>query len=282
VKRDNVNIGDLLEGKEITITTIAKVLRTLKKPPVIIIDEFDRLGEVFNKALFADLIKYISDNLTEATLFIVGVGESLTDLIGEHPSIERNITQIYMPVMSEDELSGILTNGLGKLEMKMDKAVFSKIIDFSCGYPHYVHLLGYNCCYTSIMRAMPTVDNDAFSAAVKLSIKNSHESLKTCYQTATLAVKKNIYKEVLWAASLAHTDEYGSFQATDLEKPITKMLGKETRVNSFVFHLGKFCSEERGSILVALGEQNRRRYKFRNPPMKAYIKLNMYGEGFQF
>ena len=60
------------------------------------------------------------------------------------------------------------------------------------------------------------------------------------------------------------------------------MLKKETRVNSFVFHLGKFCAEERGGILIPLGEQNRRRYKFKNPLMKAYIKLIMYGEGFQF
>lgn len=64
---------------------------------ILIFDEFDRLGESFDKAQFVDHIKNISDNYTNITLFFVGVAETISELIGEHPSLKRNLMQIRLP-----------------------------------------------------------------------------------------------------------------------------------------------------------------------------------------
>ena len=62
----------------------------------------------------------------------------------------------------------------------------------------------------------------------------------------------------------------------DLIEPLSKILGEETTVNRFTYHLGKFCTEERGNILVRLGVPKRHRYKFRDPLMRGFIILNLY------
>ncbi|GAW94377.1 ATP-binding protein [Calderihabitans maritimus] len=258
------------------VTALKLIYEQLNSSILIILDEFDRLGSDFNRLVFADTLKNIADNFPKIHILIVGVAETITELIGEHASIERNIKQIYLPSMSSEEIAEIISNGLKHLEMTMDEKVIKKIIEFSSGYPHYTHLLCLNSCKTALRNGSSHVSLSDFDNAIRISVKEIHESLRSSYQKATLATKPNIYKEVLWACALAETDEHGTFQAVDLEEPLSKILGRDVKVNHFTYHLGKFTSEERGEILTTVSVGNRTRYKFKNPLMKAFVKLNMY------
>ena len=242
--------------------------------PIVIIDEFDRLSaEKFNKAIFTDLIKNLGDNLPNTTLIIVGVSEDVSSLIDEHLSIERNLSQIYMPSMSTDEITTIITKGEEPLQLTFDDSVKERIVNLSSGYPHFTHSLCYYSTTAAVWDSSSAITDQHLNIAIKQTIDNAHESLRNSYRTATLATKQNIYQEVLYAASVVKTDEYGYFQANDLEDILSGILGKEVKVNNFTFHLGKFCSDERGEIFTMTGAKNRHRYKFRNPLMKAFIRL---------
>jgi len=266
--------SNLYTPDQINISVITSVCVLLN--PIIILDEFDRLNpNKFNKAIFTDLIKNLADNLPNTTLIIVGVSDDVSSLIEEHLSIERNLSQIFMPSMSPDEISSIITKGEEPLQLQFEESVKTRIIKLSSGYPHFTHSLCYYSASAAVWDNSTRVTDDYLNIAIKQTIDNAHESLRNGYRSATLATKANIYQEVLFAASLVETDEYGYFQANDLEEILTDLLGKETKVNNFTFHLGKFCSEERGEIFVMTGAKNRHRYKFRNPLMKAFIRLKM-------
>jgi Cdc6-like AAA superfamily ATPase len=276
IRKENYRLADILGEIQLTAQNVIKYLNYSPKPLVIIIDEFDRLPPNFDKRLFADTIKNISDNSPDITFMIVGVGDSVAELIGEHASIERNLKQIHLPVMTNEELMSIIDTGLKELKMKMDHVVKQNIVEFSCGYPHYTHLLAYNSCKISIVNGKLTVNENHFNKAVEVSIKEAHESLRLAYQKATLATKKNIFKEVLWACSVSSIDENGTFQAMDLEYPLSSILGKEMKVNQFGYHIAKFCGSERGNILIQIGVPKRQRYKFSNPLMRAFVRLEKY------
>jgi len=113
---------------------------------------------------------------------------------------------------------------------------------------------------------------------MKEALDNSQESLRKSYQLATISVKKNIYKDVLWACSMAEVDEYGTFQPKDVEKPLSELLGKQMKANQFGAHLINLCEKERGGILTSVGEKNRRRYKFKNPLMRPFLRLQLSQE----
>ena len=79
----------------------------------IFIDEFDRVIDPVVHARMADAIKMFSDQGLRITVVIVGVADDVGQLISEHESIERGLTQIHMPRMSTDELTEIIDRGLG-------------------------------------------------------------------------------------------------------------------------------------------------------------------------
>ncbi len=271
-----IKASELIKSTPIKIESLIEIFGVLGKQLIIIIDEFDRLPKAFNKTLFSDFIKYVSDSFQSVKILIVGVSEDVSDLIGEHESIVRNLKQIHLQPMSPKELEGILNIGLKALKMTMSDDVKKSIIEFSSGYPHYTHSLGYYSCLLAITTGSDHIGRKQFDDSIQLAIDNAHESIRNDYQNATLATKENIYKEVLCASSFVETDEYGYFRAKDLEEPLSKLVKKDLKVNNFAFHLGKFCSSERGNILIAKGTKNRRRYKFKNPLMKAFIRLNIY------
>lgn len=266
--------SNLYKPEQINIQVLSSVFRLIN--PIIIIDEFDRLNDdKFKKAIFTDLIKNLADNLPNTTLLIVGVSEDVSTLIEEHLSIERNLSQIYLPSMSPDEITAIIEKGEERLQLRFEDSVKNRIVNLSSGYPHFTHSLCYYSTMAAIWENSSLITDQHLNTAIKQTIDNAHESLRNSYRTATLATKQNIYQEVLYAASIVETDEYGYFQANALEGILSNLLEKKVRVNNFTFHLGKFCSDERGGIFKMTGTKNRHRYKFKNPLMRAFIRLKM-------
>ncbi|MDE0209154.1 MAG: hypothetical protein OXJ64_04655, partial [Boseongicola sp.] len=74
---------------------------------IVIIDEFDRLSRKVAGQM-ADTIKMLSDYAVPATLVLVGVADTVSDLIQEHTSVERALIQIPMPRMSTEEIRAII------------------------------------------------------------------------------------------------------------------------------------------------------------------------------
>lgn len=272
---ENYSLSEFIDKKEVTVSNIVKILGFIPGDAVIIIDEFDRLQEgIYEKRLLTDLIKSVSDNLPNITMLLIGVSEDVSSLIEAHGSIERNLSQIYMPVMTPEEITKIIKLGEQPLSITFKSESIASIVELSSGYPHFTHSLCYYAAQSAIYLGHNVIDLKHINIAIKQTIDNAQESLKNGYREATLATKTNIFKEVLFAASTCETDEYGYFQARDLIPILEKVLDKTIMVNNFTFHLGKFTSPERGDILKVSGSKNRQKYKFKNPLMKAFIRLN--------
>ena len=267
--------SNLYDKDQLSIANLLEVFAIIPNS-ILIIDEFDRLDSAkFDQRIFTDFLKVISDTLPDISIIIVGVSEDVASLIEGHESIERNLAQIHLQAMSPDEVKLIIEKGEEPLDIKFDEEVISKIIELSSGYPHFTHSLCYYSCLAAIISESKIINMEYLKIGILQTIDQVHESLRNSYRLATLANKKNIFQDVLYAASIVETDEYGYFQALDLEPILTVLLSKEVKVNAFVFHLGKFCSEERGDILKMAGSSHRHRYKFNNPLMRAFVKLKI-------
>jgi ABC-type multidrug transport system ATPase subunit len=56
---------------------------------IIVFDEFDRILDMTTRRMMADTIKALSDHDVSVTIVIVGVADSVDDLLSQHESIER-------------------------------------------------------------------------------------------------------------------------------------------------------------------------------------------------
>ena len=111
---------------------------------VFVIDEFDRVSPP-QTAAFADFIKALSDRGASSTIVLVGVGQTIDQLISSHQSVERCLKQIPLQRMSDEELEEIIDKGLEESGFELaPKAAKDLIVASSQGFPHFTHLISQN------------------------------------------------------------------------------------------------------------------------------------------
>lgn len=276
------SIADLLDPNQRIdvddITSYFDYIRASELDFLLIFDEFDQIGDRAVVKAFANIIKYLSDTIPNVTIMTVGIGRSITDLIGEHQSVERCIRQVPLERMSDIELAEIVTTATKQLGMSMEKAVQEKIVSYSSGFPHYTHLLGKYTTLQALNAQRPNITDKDFTKAMIHALENVNESIRHAYETAVLSSKEDaLFQDVLYACAMTPADEHGTFRATDLEHFFHNTLKTEKPVQAFQYHLGRLCSKERGAVLekVAVG-RTRARYRFVNPLFRAYLRLRFH------
>lgn len=248
--------------------------------PIIVLDEFDRLAPGKTAGLIADTVKSLSDHSANATIVLVGVADSVSELLRGHASVGRALVEIPMPRMSDAEIEEILDKRAQRLGMRMAGAVREQIVRYSQGLPHYTHLIGLNAFQEAAAANTREVTNSHLESSIEKCISKAQQSIKDAYYNATSSPRRdNLFKEVLLACSLAAADELGFFAATDVVKPMSTIMGGPYEIPSFARHLKEFCTADRGEILERRGEPRKYRYRFRDPLMRPYVTLHALSSG---
>jgi len=239
-----------------------------------IFDEFDSVTDPQTRQQMADTIKALSDNLPNISILIIGIAENIIHLIGNHPSIERCIKQIHIPLMSHEESEEFIRNSLDIIKLEIEQQVLDNIIEYATGFPHYLHLL---CKYASIEavnNGAQAISFDDLDRAVNLSIENSNASLRSAYEAAVSSSRqKNQFEDVILACSMLYDNVFSSNDVVEKFNYLTKREAKKEAIN---YNLGMLCKHERGQILEKIGKSGNSKFKFANPLMKAYVKLKMH------
>ena len=247
----------------------------LTTSPIVILDEFDKIPDINTRELTANTIKYLSNHSLRVTVILVGVADSVEDLIADHASISRCLRQIHMQRMVPAELIDIVQKRFDQLGMTTDQATLAHMVTLSRGLPHYAHLVGQQSAACAIDRHELAVGIEHVDSALSACIEQTDQSIRSQHHQATISSRRtNIYKEVLLAAALAQVDELGYFQPVSLQVPIAQLLDRDAKVPLFGQHLKKLCLPERGAILEQTGSQRRYRYRFVEPMMQSFILMN--------
>jgi Cdc6-like AAA superfamily ATPase len=268
-------IGRLdLDSSILTPTDARIFLESTDNPLVIIIDEFDRMRDHNARALLADTIKYFADNRVRSTLLLVGVGQTLSDLLREHPSVARNVAQIKVEPMAIEELAQIIQKGYKSCGMIFQPGLDNEIAKLSQGYPHYTHLLGLWSGRKAIENKRLEVTFDDLSQAIPNALTNAVGGLQEQYERAIYSIQKvNLFRQILLACALARKDSLGRFGVGALQEPLKLITGVDYSTAAYQMHLAKFCEVERGSVLQREGTPKMYRWRFLNPQLVPYVVL---------
>jgi energy-coupling factor transporter ATP-binding protein EcfA2 len=281
LSQDGAELVSTFPG-EIYPDDVRRVLSSfdLNTTPIIVLDEFDKLIDVQAKLLIANTIKSLSDYSVPATLILVGVATSVSQLVSEHQSISRALVQVYMPRMNSLELQEIMDKRLARLGMKISKGAMAQIIGLSRGLPHYTHLIGVHSVQRAIGDRTLTIETPHVDAAEKDCLDRVDATIADHYHQATQSPRgSNIYKEVLLASALAEPDELGFFPAKAVETPLSIIMQQQYLTGMFGQHLKQLCEPVRGKILELTGTPRRFRYRFVEPLMQPYVILRGLKDG---
>src|SRR6266446_797437 len=201
---------------------------SLNTVPIVILDEFDKLVDKDARVLIANTIKNLSDRSSRSTLIIVGVADSVGDLIEEHESISQCLRQIPMQRMFPSELQEIINRRLPELAMDIQQDALAHVVALSRGLPHYTHLFGQQAAKMALKRRDLIIDSDHVEAAIPACIEQTAQTVREQYHKATISPRRgNIYKEVLLAAAWAEVDDLGYFAPAALRRPLAALLRKQ-------------------------------------------------------
>lgn len=280
------SLSDLYNDHVINPDDVRRELEEIFMPndiPIIILDEYDKLADMRANELMANTIKSLSDYGVNVTVVLVGVADTINELIGEHPSLARCLEQIPMPRMDSHERKEILDKIIPRLGMKIQSDAVWKIVDLSRGLPSYVHALGLYSVQNACSRKSIQITELDVDAAIVRVLEKSQESVQEAYAKATHTNRgDSLYREVLLACALASTNERGFFLPQSVCAPLTRVLKRESEVQIAAFqqHLKKFITEERGNILMRKGRERSFQFRFSDPMMQPFVIMKGIEQGF--
>ena len=241
---------------------------------IIVIDEFDVVRDPDTAGQFASTIKALADHFVPTTLVIVGVADTVEDLIEEHASIDRQLVQIRLWRMSRDELHALIGSRYDTLGLACDSVLLERMSRLAQGLPHYAHRLGQEAAYSAVNRESLSIEGEDVDVALRRAIELTEESVSAPYYRAIESTRKeNLFEKVLLACAMTPGDEYGFFRAGDVREPLKAVAEKSYEIPQFVAHLKGFTTRKKGPVLSVQGQSRRRSYRFLNPLLRPFVIL---------
>jgi len=184
---------------------------------LLIIDEFDRVEDSPTRTRFADTIKQVSDKGAAVSFIIIGVSDSLEELLGRHPSIQRNVIGVPAVLLSEPEVQEILDLGSRDAQIEFPPAIRSAISFFSRGVPYIVQLLGLYGGDNALARGASEVNETDLTAAIRRAAGEIDPHVGLVYEELTHGGRDRPMQNALRAIASGDQDRFGRFLA--LEEP---------------------------------------------------------------
>lgn len=245
------------------------------KNGLLIIDEYDRVQDRATHIRIAETLKHFSDAASRTKIIVVGVAETISELLGEHQSLTRCLAQIKLDRMREAELLEIIATGERRVGAVFKDSVKHRIVSLADGFPFYVHLLCKYCAEDAgqVLENNPgatvVVADKEYHRAVRQAVETAEAELLDDYQAAVVTVKRKteMFKNILWGIAYS---ESKVVQVKEIAEHIEYFAGTPTKPAGFSSHLGKLASSDKRRILTRVREGH---YKFTNPLMRAYVRL---------
>ncbi len=269
--------ADLLPAGPFGAAELTEVLRNLTEGHAIFrLDEFDRVRDPALKGQLAEAIKNLSDAGARVTFLIVGVAEDLDELVGKHPSIQRNVAAIHLTLMNEEDVYKLIRAGEEAAGLVFEDEVREKILALSQGLPYQAQLLCLQSGLVAIKDGLRRVRPEHMTRAIEQVIALAPRGVKRGYERAFPGPAREAARATAFAAALSPCDEYGYFGLNDLIRSGRANVRPDSlATNTLAARLEDLASETNGpAIFKTRGDNGGRKYAFIDPLLRAFIVMH--------
>jgi Cdc6-like AAA superfamily ATPase len=266
------NFEELVPPGEIGIAELVAVLARLHERHVIlVIDEYDRVTNELTKNKLAELIKNMSDASAPVTLLLIGVAEDVDDLLGKHPSLQRTLVTVPLPLMTPAEIEAIIVGGEQKSGRRFAPFVRQRIVELSQGLPYHAQLLCLFAARSALRRRSTEVEREDLRYAVARAAEEAEGRAKEAYALAVASTQGGTaFRDVLFAAARCRSDAFGTFSVDDVATAAAEHGIAHTTL-ALQFPLKKLTEPGRGSMLRRIAALDGLRYQFTNQRLRHHV-----------
>ncbi len=131
--------------------------------------------------MIAEFIKQLSDSAADFKVLVVGIGDSSSDLLAGHPSVQRCLREVRLSRMTVGELRELLEKNAKRAPVALDARVVDAIVELSAGYPHFAQLLGLKSAELAVADGRQEVTPADLESAMVLAVDDAEEALRRIY-----------------------------------------------------------------------------------------------------
>ena len=189
---------------------------------LVFIDEFDRLAAPNARRDMAELLKNASDLALHISFILIGVAESLDELLALHQSIHRNLVAIPMPLLPDADLAVLLTQGCEKLGLRLESDAEAMLLQLAHQSPFTAQQLGLHATAAAQRRGSDAVAIADAADAARIVLEETRPVFTALIDPLPLERRSpdgNPWGDVLTQAARAPCDGFGWFTAANVSLP---------------------------------------------------------------
>ncbi|MBV9521680.1 MAG: ATP-binding protein [Alphaproteobacteria bacterium] len=266
------NFEELLPPGEIGVAELVAVLgRIHDKHAILVIDEYDRITSEVTKGKLAELLKNMADASVPVTLLMIGVADDVDALLGKHPSLQRALVTIPLPLMTAREIDGIIQVGEEQSGLRFAPEVRQRVVELAQGLPYHAQLLSLFAARSALRRQSRTVEREDLRYAVLRAAEEAEGKLKEAYSLAAASQQGGTaFKDILFAAARSASDPFGVFTVAEVAKTAAAH-GIALSTLSLQYPLKKLTEPSRGAMLRRITGLDGLRYQFSSQMMRHHV-----------
>lgn len=179
---------------------------------LLVVDEFDRVPDDATRTAIADTIKQLSDRGLPIYFLIVGVSDGFEELFGSHPSIQRCLTRVALPLLTPEEVRRLVAWGGSQAGLTYSSAAQEAIALLARGMPYVAQLLALRAGQAAIERAARGVEGQDLRAAVGAAAVEADPRVLLLFDSLTRGGMDAAVLRVLLAGAAGARDRFGRFR----------------------------------------------------------------------
>lgn len=183
---------------------------------VCLVDEFDRVTDAVTRTQLADTIKQLSDRDAPVLFLVVGVSQNLDEILGQHPSIQRSVLGVHLPLFTDRDVVQLITKGGRESGFAFEPSAVARIIVLSRGMPYMAQLLGLRLTQAAAARGSRQVEENDLDTAVTRMVGDANPSVLALYATLTDRGRNTEMVHALRRIATAQQDQWGRMEVTPL------------------------------------------------------------------
>lgn len=235
-----------------------------------IIEDFHKV-EAEQKKRIADMLKVFVDmaNQYQITKVIcIGACESATELIQFDPNLKNRISEIRIPLLTENYIRNIIKNGFGMLNIKVNASTEDKLYFYSARLGSQVHQMCLDICNGLHIeqrgRKSIVLDDSAFTKyAVKGFVEHNEGKFSSIYDKA-------IRNELGWYVLVTFTRNSQDTLAFREIKKLVNLNGRSFSDSEILATLDELQSPGNEVIIY---NQSTEKYRISSPFWLAFLRM---------
>jgi GTPase SAR1 family protein len=241
----------------------------------LVLEDFHKVSEG-EKAKLSQTMKIFMDTAHDypmVKIVAIGAADKAREVIEYDTEMRGRVTEILVPLMTQEEISEIIEKGSGLLNLSVPPSMKNAIAKYSNGMASVAHQLTLNICNS--IGIVETMDDTVIigpkelQAALERYVENSSDTLKAVFSRALRTKKKSKYENSRVIVKALSRLPLDGATHNDILKEIQSEIPEYPPSNLTVY-LRELRTEDRGELIRYDSYSNK--FAFSEPMFSVYAK----------